>query len=376
MVASIADISKKATIVFDPAASVRFSPAKFKYGWCEMDHKGGRAMPNWWRSTDYCNENPYSTVLRSALKKLGLPFPKPEDIFRGSHHDMLFLNSHGVIIRIGPLNILELMNPAIIQPLGWIENRKVLVEGNVPFTVAIYPGIEFHGDPVKPSGRQEAAVERMRGFLNTAGHATSDINVRNSGVIRVLDEKKGKECAVWINLDPDNEFQGISAANLKAREATFSEAKKETANIAEAFSKTMQATFGYQRGGELFLQAFEAHAPLRNLFWESFKGKTEKEMPDAACMQHFWNTCERVTKNPASCVMPVWRTQQVEGKATLVREEAYMPHVVLYRPWTGLKSDQTIVPIIPPAVKAAVKKEQGVVEKAVTPRAEKKKPVT
>lgn len=349
---SVADISAQTTIVFNPDLAARVPHARFRYGWCATDHKTGREIRQDYRKVDYLYDEPYKSSVRRSLKKLGLPLPGKSEIFRGTRHDLLFLDSHGVVLRIGPIDINDLLNPAILQPLGWIEDRENMICRN-PFTVAIYPGIEIHrnfeNDPSRP---QE--LTDLYSFLSGTSQGTGDSYGNNTGYIRVLDEVKQREVGVHMLLDMDNVYNGTGMNARKQRADILAAVRKEAGGYDDVLSKTICAAFKDVADAEFYKKAFEVHNPLRKLFWASFDGREEGGAPDPAAIKYFWDTCARVTNNPASCVMPVWKSAGREGTPRFTRKEVFMPQVILYRPWTGDPMDAFVPPIglEPCAVKA------------------------
>jgi hypothetical protein len=350
---SIATAFTGKAIVFNPELAAAQPQTTFKYGWCHTDHKEGKEIRTDFRKIDFMKDKPYAALVKKSLQKLGLPMPEKGEVFRGTHHDLLFLDSHGVVIRIGPLDVKDLMNPAIIQPLGWFEFKdKVTVDvkknDKVPFTIAIYPGIELYKDFNRSEKKDELEKTDLRAFLSATGQGDRDMSSSNRGIIRVFDEENNKEVAVEMLLDPDNQFNGSTEGLTAKRSKALSNStgtSTEESNFAEVVSRALTSIFSAASDIKWYQKAFETHEPLRRLFWKSFKGKAEDEQPDAACMKLFWDTCARVTNNPASCTMPVWKAVEKDGETTFVREEAYMPHVILYRPWTGQHNDKFIPPI-------------------------------
>lgn len=357
MLGSDGAVTSKTRISFNQEAVKTEQQAEFKYGWCKTDHKNGTYLGH----ADYLNDKIYAPFVKKILAEFGLPIPKDEEIFRGTEHDMLFLDSHGVVVRIGPANIPDLMNPAIVQPLGWKTDKGLTIEigpRKAPLTVAIYPGIELYKDFNENGAEPDT---KLYDFLAATGQGTNDLHELNKGIIRVLGDD-GKEVAVDMLLGADNWRNNSSDETSSKRTKVMSNAKEGTDNFGEAISKTIVNIFNAAKDAQWYQKAFEAHEPLRRLFWEGYKGKSEGEKPDAECMKHFWNTCARVTNNPGACVMPVWKAVEKGGKTDFVREEVYMPHVVLYRPWTGRAADKIIQPInqskeVAEAVRLAHEKE-------------------
>lgn len=94
-------MQKQANIT-DPA-----NPYDIEYGWCYTDWKIKDTTPSW-REVYY---KTYFHELKIVLKNYGIPIPKDSEIYSGCEHDMLFLNSHGIVVRIGTIDILRLNKP-------------------------------------------------------------------------------------------------------------------------------------------------------------------------------------------------------------------------------------------------------------------------
>ncbi len=351
-------------------AEVSGAPAgEVQYGWCYTDWKDGKEIAAEHREHDYLNEEPYATQVRNILEQLGLPMPKPQEIFRGTHHDLLFLNSHGVVLRIGPTEVEDLMNPGFLQPLGWAET-DLKVKNIIPdrfkgyasqkdttISVAIYPGVELYESWAQSKDHPQRAGD-LRGFLSKIGQGMFDVSDYNKGVVRVADDD-GKEVSVEILMDAENEWNTSVEELTRKRDDSLRTLEKEFDNKADVMAQMMRDVFGETGDAGLLQRAFEVHQPLRRLFWEAFGSvKGPSDMPDPGQMGAFWDACKRVTNHPETAVMPCWHQDvNEEGKAVFVQEDVYVPHVVLYRQWTKEKADQVVQPINQTeALKAAVQR--------------------
>lgn len=340
-------------------AAAQPSRTAFKYGWCTTDHKDGKEIRRYFRKHDYLKDEPYASRVKAMLEQLGLPIPETQEIFRGSHHDLLFINSHGVVVRIGPTDVEDMINPAILQPLGWLEDPKIMA-GSASLTVAVYPGIELYKHWSENKKGAES-VGDLRKILEATGQRDGDCHEDNIGIIRVLDDQQ-KEVAVEMLLDPDNKYNSSSGKLREQRTKKMAETEALLENKGDVLSATMQGIFDTASKIKYWQRAFEVHQPLRRLFWDAFKDvKKEGDKPDIAARSRFWESCARVTNNPTATIMPIWRTKRnFFGMKKFVREERFVPHVVLYHPWTGEKADNAVQPIsIDPALKEKIRKEHS-----------------
>ncbi|MGM0423103.1 MAG: hypothetical protein ACQEQL_08425, partial [Pseudomonadota bacterium] len=287
--------------------------ADFQYGWCYTDHKDGREIRDDFRGIDFFNDHPYAKRVERMLGQMGLPLPEEAQIFRGTHHDMLFLDSHGVVIRIGPLDVEDLMNPGILQPLGWLEDQShkvqtdVLTEQTAPLTVAIYPGIELYKNYLDDNQRPKSAGD-LEDFLYLTGAGLGDVKGPNKGVIRLQDEKTGGEVAVEMLLDPDNTFNRSAPHTSSERSSIMERGKKAHKNKGDLMLHTLTETFKTAQNVSHWQRAFQLHQPLRNLFWQAFNDvKKSKDNPDPQKIQAFWDKCAAVTVSPERQKMQVWQ---------------------------------------------------------------------
>lgn len=330
---------------------------EFQYGWCKTDHKTGKQIREGWRhnNADFLNDEPYAARVHAMLDQLGLPKPKENEIFRGTHHDLLFLNSHGVVIRIGPQEVDDLLNPGILQPLGWLEDKENVIRQagkDLPLTVAIYPGVEL-ADHYHEAKHKPALVGSLYEMLSATQQGTGDIGTEgNTGIIRVMDDD-GQEVAVQILVDADNSFNGASR-EMRQKTSTHMEAQRSSSAVngapigkGEALFNTLRTVFNAARHVKYWEKAFESHQPLRQLFWDAFNNVPPVTgVPDADKCKKFWATCAAVTNTPAAVSLPLWKmSKDANGNMSFKREVLNVPHMVLYRPWTGQSADQVIQPI-------------------------------
>ena len=324
----------------------------FKYGWCNTDRKQGQDIRRDMRSIDYMNDAPYAARTRAILKQMGLPEPEPGQIYRGTHHDMLFLDSHGVVIRIGPTDIEDLMNPAIVQPLGWVEDKTLTIKSDdqshtaeIPFTVAIYPGIELYEDFFQKTPRP-AIVGDVEDFFRETGQTASDLVTHNMGIIRILDDN-GVEVAVPMLLDSDNRFNFSTAALRQKRSERIKDLDKRTKDKGQIMSYVLKDVFKDAQDANLFQRAYQLHQPLRNLFWRAFRSvETIEDVPGKDHMDAFWNECAAITNSPKETTSFQWTSRVNDsGLHVFKREEIVIPNLTLYRPWTGEEQDKLVLPI-------------------------------
>lgn len=312
----------------------------FTYGTCRTDHKSGKYIRDDYRSTDYMKDEPYAARVKEVLERLGLPYPKDEEIFRGTHHDMLFLDSHGVVIRIGHTDIEDLMNPGILQPLGWIDDKEHPLEEkrDLPFTIALYPGIEllkhYLADDKHPT-----LVGDLDKLFSETGQGSSDVSENNTGVIRMLDDN-GKEIGLKILLDSDNRYNASWGDKKKEKSSRFAAVKSSGSHKGEAMEVTLGSLFETAQNVTLYQRAFQLHQPLRNLFWRAFKdADNPSNEPNREARTAFWAECAAVTNRPKTVEMHDTATYRMSDGQVVRKQQEKPVEVILYRPWTGRDED-------------------------------------
>lgn len=317
----------------------------FRYGWCRTDHKDGSEIRSRFRECDYVFDEPYASRVAAMLRALGLPPPSPAQVFRGTHHDLLFIDSHGVVLRIGPADMHELINPAILQPLGWLQDDETAIRlglRDCPLTVAVYPGVEIY-DRYITSLRAQHDDGRMERELRASGQRLDDIEGHgNTGVICVPDAFGAKK-AVRVVIDTDNAFNGTDSAELERRQHAIAQITALVRGAGLGQDAAMGAAIGglFNAVATPWHRAQAAHQPLRSLFWGAFdSAQINQAAPDPARRDAFWHACALAARKDVRLPATLWRMKKnPDGSQTLdCRQE--MTDVRLYTTWTGQKADQ------------------------------------
>lgn len=317
----------------------------FEYGWCRTDHKSGKEIRRDFRQHDYMFDEPYASRVAAMLDKLGLPQPNKDQVFRGTHHDLLFLDSHGVVLRIGPTEVEDLVNPAILQPLGWLQDDTAKITLGLddrPLTVAVYPGVEIFDHYVRQRGAPKLEGH-LRQVLRETGQSGDDIEGDgNTGIIRVKDDKGGRR-AVRLVIDTDNDFNGTRLTESGPRRRLMD----HVTGLMRASGFGMDAIVGatlssvFQSVAMPWHYAQAAHQPLRSLFWRAFDSQhLNAVQPDAASRDSFWHACGLAARKNVQLPSTIWKAQQNEDGSTTLSCREVMMDVRLYKPWTGFKSDR------------------------------------
>lgn len=321
----------------------------FVYGPCFSDHKSGKVLKR--DNPDYFAP-PLRGPVQRTLARMGLPMPERITlVHRGTTHDLLFLNSHGIVLRIGKTNYLDLINPGILQPLFW---QTVTDENNHPLSgqisIGVYPGIALV--PLLTAHEMINDREKQQDFAKMPSykileHITleckngfEDSIAINMGAVPRADDIKD---FVMLVLDMDNNFNSNFFAD---RKQAFTEAMTQ----AKSNSKTdmmlafMKYAIAQMPQKELekklsdlglsdrdiladYIAAFEYHAPLRRAFWAAFNNSPTGE-PNPRKLRLAWE----MAHNYATKGYTIYKRPAGEQHRRLVQTRR------LYTPWADAKS--------------------------------------
>tara|TARA_R110002126_G_scaffold13118_3_gene56698 strand:- start:218912 stop:222628 length:3717 start_codon:yes stop_codon:yes gene_type:complete len=309
-----------------------------RYGWCHTDHKAGLEIRPKFRQVDYIQDEKYAASVAAMLKKMGLPQPDIQQVFRGTHHDLLFLDDHGVVVRIGPTKVNDLIHPAIIQPLGWLDDEENEI------TVAIYPGVELMND-MGDTNYATMKLSTLRSGLQRAGHGVGDVVRDNAGVVHV--DRGGVDMPIAILLDPDSEWNGAlstggfgdSLSRIRASVNNGSARPNKSEILDEAIT-SISALAQDMRGWEAF---FKSHQPLRTRFWLSQKGREDEDTPEPEYMKMFWDECHSLKQKPKNYIQHKYTPYVNEHGVSVYRYSRHeILNAALVSPWTKKEGDQHV----------------------------------
>lgn len=267
----------------------------------------------------YVGHEIHGAAVAGLLEKLGLPQPETAVVYGGHGHDMLFLDSHGVTLRIGHTDIEDLAHPAIIQPLGWVQDEDSGIN------IVIYPGI-LHYDEDE-SAAHDFTISALRTFMGASGQRANDMGNRNIGTIPTLHGTQTR--IVPIVLDPDNDFVG-SESTGKVRKKEWKD------NHPEMVTGGLLENAGDGAISDALMQAFAVHQPLRHMFWR-------ERQDDDGNMRAFWDRCARILRTPERVLTHEWTQRVNENGIPVWRKEEYLTeNMGLYRAWTGAAEDKMV----------------------------------
>lgn len=288
-----------------------------EYGWCYTDKKDGKSIREFCGEKarlDFFELSHSKKFIEKALKKYGLPMPKEDEIFRGKDEDILFIDSHGLVIRIGDHQSIERSaNPAILQPIHWTE------DDNSNMVLSIYPGVHLYNNN---EGNYFKTVS-LHFIMLCFGNKFFDRIPENIGGIQAMDET-GKQMLVKLLIDPShNDHPYRERASIEVTDPKSLEQSIETLltnNRCEEYEQSHKIKFN----ADLYRQAFEYHQPLRHAFrvFDLDDATEEQKRKAWETVRNFKNGGYKIYKKDKS--NPQSRRKLVQTRT-------------LETPWTGKK---------------------------------------
>jgi len=295
------------------------SKYEINYGWCYTDHKDGKEILDFYRDFDYVFGKEYSATTQGLLKDLGFPIPDISETYRGRRHDLLMVDSHGLIVRIGKTDIEDLMNPFVLQPIGWKQAEGI--------TVAVYPGVETAEQVYPYYGHTKLydIAPKFQENILKSGTKYIDKYTYNLGVVRTQ-INNGKDNNTLVVIDTDNmairNSQDLKEKKVEALQRNYSRFE----NKADAVAATFYEIYGNKRYIQDNMAAFEKHHSLRRTFFDACKGDTS----DKVKLGKLWDKCYEMVDVPKSATFPVWKN--VGG--VLKSSDITVNNLKLYNNWT------------------------------------------
>lgn len=259
------------------------------------------------------------------LDQLGLPLPDNKCVFRGNGHKSLFLDSHGVVIRLSYLDLENVATSGNLQPLGWVENKKT------GLNAVLYPGLL----PYEKRADESFLDDTLTSIMHEAEHDTCDIKPANTGVIFI--DRNGQESAVAVNFDVDEAYAGIElyASDfrkewIRQKKETLGDKLPSTVLREFALSSTTHPLFDHYK------MAHDSHQFLRTLFWQEHER-------DPGKLQGFWTRCANLVERPERVMRYEWScATREDGTPVWTQDRAIIENVALYRAWNGNSEDRAV----------------------------------
>lgn len=305
-------------------------PVAADYQWCytDRDGKNARVLPanksTGDTRTDFfleCEERDYT---RYFFESLNLPLPCKDNIYRGTSQDLLFLDNYGLVVRTGPLDVIDLAHPGILQPLFWMPDFET---GHV---IALYPGVQLLKQMNLADTDTKILKDRLATFLDLSGHKTFDINhIENIGII---DDKP-------IIIDSENLFFGLSCILTRGNKHTaYQNYIASKMRPDQALAMVIKEFYGKKPEYKTWEGVYNAHQPLRAQIHDALNQPTDAARLEK--LNQFYRRCQHLTEKPESVIRHHWHVRGQNGQKIWVKEDPVLTEqAALYRPWTGNPAD-------------------------------------
>ena len=248
---------------------------------------------------DYFANGSSRQYTESFFDKFMLPMPK-ENIYRGNSQDLLFFDDLGFVVRTGPMNIIDMIHPCVLQPLYWMPLDSI------DHVIAIYPGIHLPEIifNTQRSGDFETDRRALVEFMQATNQLTKDtVSPHNFGYTNEQ----------LVILDTEDHACGTKwRANKEHKNQIYKSYEEEGASPHVAIRQVMVELYGDRPEFNEKIKAYDYHQPLRAqidaALSEPVVGSRYVKLYD------FYQTCR----------------DSVAG---------LNPEVALYAPWTGKVED-------------------------------------
>lgn len=288
------------------------------YGWCYTDRSGKSAenIPLTYKSNtegepirpDYFLDSQNRDFTSYFFDIFKLPIPATENVYRGRSQDLLFLDGCGLVIKTGDIDVVDLINPAILQPLFWLP------QDDTDHVIAIYAGVQLLKPMNFSDSKNNTIINKTKDYLdNTRQKSLDTETVENFGLVNNL----------GIIIDNEQLFFGTNhEGSLRSNNVTYEhrDRKKEAYEMYReagcspwlAIRQVMVELYSKKPEFEKWISVYDYHQSLRQQIHAALNAPNEERRHEM--LGAFYQRCR-------DCV---------SGKDV---------EVALYSPWTGNPRD-------------------------------------
>jgi len=319
------------------------------YGWCETDRPGknaheiGRTYENDTTNgetvrPDYLLEPEMRDFTKYFFDIFKLPLPQAESIYRGRSQDLLFISNHGLVVKTGDIDVVDLIHPAMIQPLFWLPHEET------DHVIALYPGVQLLKQMGFNSHANEAYTKKTKKFLDETHQKSLDIDtIENLGLINDTP----------IIIDTEQLFFGTDSEMSPANESVIHQRrdrkKQAYATYIEAgyaphqaIRQTMVELYNDHPQFKEWIRAYDFHHPLRAQIHDAINaGNSELKSQKLSML---YKRCNRLVQQPEKIQDHRWHVSRLTKKGAPVwtKEDCAITELALYSPWTGNLKDNAL----------------------------------
>lgn len=249
------------------------------YGWCYTNNPCINAKEL--NDRDDFVFGRHNAAFVSIFNEFNLPIPNEKQIYRGKDEDLFFLDRFGLVLRVGEIDVMDLINPAILQPLA-----HVTVNG---ITGAIYPGIELLYHTSKNEDEFEYhccdnsfETSFVTSFLISSFQKPNDVINQNVGMIELANSR-----SIPILLDANKIDNGCLDADMAKDKKDYIQLSGNSRH--ETVRELMELIYGNVEHFNLFIQAYDYHELLRSQLQDalSHNDKYERKVR----LNNFYKKC-------------------------------------------------------------------------------------
>jgi hypothetical protein len=305
-------------------------PNSDDYGWCYTDRLGKdatkiREQDNEPARADFFLSQEEGDFTKHFFDFFHLPVPHEKNIYRGNSQDLLFLNDCGLVVRTGPLDVVDLIHPGILQPLYWMPDD---ITGHV---IALYPGVQLLKYNECGEVTDQSKIWNLFHFLGDTEQNSLDIHSKgNVGLIGDLP----------VVIDLENQMFGTMGDLKERKRQSYNMYLDAGLSPVNAIRQTMVEFYGGHPDFKKWIKAYDYHQPLRNQLHDALNMPNEEMRRNRMAL--FYQRCRKVTGQTEKLIEQKWSTVIRDRQKFWVKEEPREAELSLYKAWTGKEKDNEI----------------------------------
>lgn len=292
------------------------------YGWCHTDRVGKDAtkiecINGKAKRIDYFGDPEFAETTEWFMAQFGLPKPEMKDVYRGNSQDLLFLDDYELVIRPGVLDVVDLINPFVLQPLFWLPHETM------EHVIALYGGVQLLSEMNLPQQHIGRLVDELTANLYKTHQNALDIQtIENIGIINGMP----------IVIDLENTFFGTTDPTLREEKRDlYSMYIEHGLPPHEAIAYTMDVLYAQHSEFSQWMLAYQAHQPLRAQLWDAIHHENDR----TGQLSLFYDRCASLMHCPEMVRVNQEERFLNKGVTSVLSSHFTDVSMALYSPWTG-----------------------------------------
>jgi hypothetical protein len=232
------------------------------------------------------------------------------------------LNECGLVIRTGPLDVIDLIHPGILQPLYWMPDEGT---GHV---IALYPGVQLlEYDKLGQAIDQSKAWDLFH-FLDDTDQNSLDIHSKgNVGLINGMP----------VIIDLENQMFGTRGQLKEQKRQSYNMYIDAGYSPSKAIRQTMVEFYSEHPEFNKWMEAYDVHQLLRNQLYSALTMPSTETRRNRLAL--FYQRCRNVTQKTEKVIEQTWSTIIRDRQKFWVKNEPQEASLALYKAWTGERQD-------------------------------------